>query len=373
MNTSASLRLVIIGGGATGTGIAREAAERGYEVVLVERGDLGEGTSGHFHGILHSGARYAVNDPIVAADCYKENQLLRQLVPSAITDTGGMFVALNAAEAEHAVILMEACRTAGIPVIELTPEQALLAEPQLSADVTAAFTVPDGFIDGVELMRLNQRAAMLAPTPAVFLTSHDVTGFQIDNGAIIGVSVMDINSNEEELIECDYVINAAGVWAGQVTHLADVQLDMVFDKGTMIVFEDQFSSAVLNRCRPENDGDLLVPHAGQSIMGTTARVITDPDDCVPTQEEVDALLVEGSAMIPAMQSAQAVRIFAGVRPLLNDQHIGGTQTTRAISRSFRIVDHTGDGVNNFMSVVGGKVTLYRQMAQAAVDALVAKA
>lgn len=71
-------RIVIIGGGATGTGIAREAAQRGYAVTLVERGQLGQGTSGRFHGILHSGARYA------------ENQL-RRLKPSAITDTGGMF------------------------------------------------------------------------------------------------------------------------------------------------------------------------------------------------------------------------------------------------------------------------------------------
>lgn len=362
--------VVIIGGGATGTGIAREAAERGYKVILIERGKLGSGTSGRFHGILHSGARYAVNDPLVAADCYQENQRLRQMISSAITDSGGMFVALNSEEAQHAKTLLRACRVAGIPTTEITVSEALRLEPQLTPDLTAAFLVPDGFVDGAELMRLNKAAALSAPFPARFLTGHTVVGFKIDASRISAVSVQDLSSGKIEHLACDQVINAAGVWAGQIAKLALVDLDMVFDKGSMIVFKDQFSQRVINRCRPEDDGDLLVPHAGQSIMGTTARVITDPDDNRPTQEEIDVLISEGSAMIPAIQSARAVRIYAGVRPLLNDHAIA--KNTRSISRSFRVIDHSHEGVANFTSVVGGKITLFRLMAQATVDALVLK-
>jgi glycerol-3-phosphate dehydrogenase len=94
--------VLIIGGGATGAGIAAEAARRGFSVTLVERGGLGAGTSGSFHGMLHSGARYVVNDPAVAAACYAENQRLRRLIPSAIVDTGGLFVAMTEEEAQHA-------------------------------------------------------------------------------------------------------------------------------------------------------------------------------------------------------------------------------------------------------------------------------
>lgn len=362
-------KVIIIGGGATGTGIAREAAHRGFEVILVEKGDLGRGTTGNFHGILHSGARYAVNDPLVAADCYRENQLLRQIVPSAIVDTGGMFVALNDDEVAHGDRIKEACRVAGIPVTQITPEQALQAESQLSPDVKAAFLVPDGFIDGVELMRLNQQAALQAETPATFLTNHTATAFHKEADRITSVSVKNEVTGDVIQISCDYVINAAGVWAGRVAQLAHVPLDMIFDKGSMIVFKGQFSRVVLNRCRPESDGDLLVPQAGQSIMGTTARVITDPDDCLPTQEEVDVLLAEGSELIPAMRTAEATRVYAGVRPLFGNSDVAGSSNTRAVSRSFRVLDHTGDGVENFISVIGGKVTLYRLMAEVAVDAM----
>lgn len=362
--------VVVVGGGATGTGIAREASERGYKVILIERGELGSGTSGRFHGILHSGARYAVNDPVVAADCYRENQHLRQIIPSAITDTGGMFIALNDKEALHSKTLMRACETAGIPIEEVSPKEALRLEPQLAPHITAAFLVPDGFIDGAELMRLNKEAAMSAPYPARFLTGHAVVNFQIHANRINAVSVQNIASGAIEHILCDQVINAAGVWAGRVAKLASADIQMIFDKGSMIVFKDQFSSRVINRCRPENDGDLLVPHAGHSIIGTTARITADPDDNVPTQEEVDVLLDEGAAMIPSMRTAEAVRIYAGVRPLINDHATSGS--SRSISRSFQVIDHSSEGIINFISVVGGKVTLFRQMAEAAIDALALK-
>lgn len=365
-------KIIIIGGGATGTGIAREAAGRGFEVVLVERGELGHGTTGSFHGILHSGARYAVNDPLVAADCYRENQRLRQIIPSAIVDTGGMFVALDDEEVAHAERVKEACREAGIPVTIITSEQALRAEPHLSPNIKAAFLVPDGFIDGVELVRLNQQAALQADQPATFLTNHTAIAFHREFNHITAVSVQDEASGEIKQILCDYVINAAGVWAGRVAQLASVPLDMIFDKGSMIVFSRQFSNAVLNRCRPEDDGDLLVPHAGQSIMGTTARVITDPDDCMPTQEEVDVLVTEGAELIPAMRTAEATRIYAGVRPLFDGSDFAGSSNTRAISRSFRVLDHANDEVENFISITGGKVTLYRQMSEAAVDMILLK-
>ena len=85
-------RLLVIGGGATGVGVAWDAALRGYDVTLVERDDLVEGTSGRFHGLLHSGGRYVVKDPLAAEECVVENAILRQIIPDCIEDTGGLFV-----------------------------------------------------------------------------------------------------------------------------------------------------------------------------------------------------------------------------------------------------------------------------------------
>lgn len=355
-------RLVVIGGGATGTGIARLAAEQGIATVLVERGAMGSGTSGRFHGMLHSGARYALNDPAVAADCYQQNQLLRQLMPGAISDTGGMFVALDESEAAHAQKIMAACRTVGIPCQEITRAEALQREPQLNPALQRAFTVPDAFIDGEQLLRLNYQAAKQAATPARFLPNHQVVAVQRSGATITGVIISKAGSRTTRLLRCDYVINAAGVWAPEVADLAGVHIPMVFDKGSMIIFNGQLTTAVINRCRPEADGDLLVPHAGQSIMGTTSRVITDPDDCYPTQEEADVLVREGARMVPAVAHTSAYKIYAGVRPLQPDHG----QSGRQVSRSFAILDHDLD---NFISVIGGKVTLHRHMAEAALQKL----
>ncbi len=360
-------KIVVIGGGATGTGIARLAAEQGMEVVLVERGLIGSGTSSRFHGVLHSGARYAVADPLIAAECYQENQILRKQIAKTITDTGGFFVALTDEEAAYADVLQQACRQAGIPCSEISPSKLLAAEPQLNPAIKRAFTVPDGFIDGAKLLILNQTAAEQARVPARFLANHSVTGFIRNGQNITAVSVRRHGSSTIEDISCDYVVNAAGVWAGYVADLASVRLTMLFDKGTMIIFKQQFTNAVINRCRPENDGDLLVPHAGQSIMGTTSRIITDPDESFPTQEEADVLVGEGSQLVPALASAEALRIYSGVRPLQAQADL--EHSGRSVSRSFKVLDHTDQGVDNFLSVVGGKVTLYRLMAEKTVQAI----
>lgn len=374
--------VIVIGGGATGLGIARDAAMRGFKVTVVERGNLGSGTTGRFHGILHSGGRYAVNDHEVAAECIQENTILRRIIPSAITDTGGLFVAMNDDEAAHADVLLQACALAGIPTQEIPPAEALSNEPYLARSIVRAFTVPDGFVDGAELLRLNRSAAQESKISATFLTGHTVTGFRTHDGAITAVRVQDRPGGASIDLPCDYVINAAGVWAGRIASLADVPFDMVYDKGTMITFTKQLSRAVLNRCRPENDGDLLVPGPAGSILGTTARIVDDPDHALPTQEEVDVLLAEGAAMVPALLQADAVRVYAGVRPLIkalaSPTSKPGVATTtapvsRAIPRSFRVIDHHHGGVDNMISVIGGKVTLYRLMAEHAVDLLCHKA
>jgi len=368
-NSNTQTRIIVIGGGATGTGIARDAAARGYDVVLVDRGELGSGTSGNFHGILHSGGRYAVNDPQVAAECYQENQLLRQIVPSAISETGGLFVALNDEEAAHSRILIKACEVAGIPVELLNAEQALRMEPQLSRDLKVAFTVPDGFVGGHEVLRLNRLAAVEAEVPATFLTNHVVTGVTRTGGSLSAVTVRDTLSGVLQEIPCDYVINASGVWAGEIADMVGLELDMVYDKGTMLVYGNEYSKAVLNRCRPEADGDLLASHAGQSIMGTTSRIITDLNDYEPTKEEIDLLEQEGAAMIPALGEAEVLFAYAGVRPLFQEKGTADAASSRSISRSFKVLDHAEQGIDNFISIVGGKVTLYRRMAEAVVDLL----
>ena len=91
-SAAAECEVLVIGGGSTGVGVARDAAMRGFSTILVERGDLATGTTGRFHGLLHSGGRYAVKDPQAARECIAENVVLRRIAADCIEDTGGLFV-----------------------------------------------------------------------------------------------------------------------------------------------------------------------------------------------------------------------------------------------------------------------------------------
>src|SRR3972149_134862 len=88
-----SPEILVLGGGATGLGAAWDAALRGFKTLVLEKGDLAHGTSGRYHGLLHSCGRYVIRDTQTAHECAQENKLLRTVMPSAIEDTGGLFVA----------------------------------------------------------------------------------------------------------------------------------------------------------------------------------------------------------------------------------------------------------------------------------------
>src|ERR1700754_447839 len=90
--TAMQTDVLVIGGGATGAAVAWDCALRGFDTILAERRDLAEGTSGRFHGLLHSGGRYAVKDPRAAEECIAENRILRRVAADCIEDTGGLFV-----------------------------------------------------------------------------------------------------------------------------------------------------------------------------------------------------------------------------------------------------------------------------------------
>src|SRR3954471_7879940 len=124
-------QVLVIGGGATGVGTAWDAALRGFDVVLVERADLVEGTSGRFHGLLHSGGRYVVKDPVAARECVDENAILRRVLPDCIEDTGGLFVTTPDDDPAYGDRFMEGCRAAGLPAEEISVADALKMEPRL--------------------------------------------------------------------------------------------------------------------------------------------------------------------------------------------------------------------------------------------------
>ena len=142
MAASADVDVVVIGGGATGAGVLRDLAMRGLRAVLVERGDFASGTSGRYHGLLHSGARYIESDPVSARHCVEENAVLRRIAPGTIEPTGGYFVATPDDPDDYLERFPAACAAAGIDAEPVALDELFRVEPLLNREIRAAYRVP---------------------------------------------------------------------------------------------------------------------------------------------------------------------------------------------------------------------------------------
>jgi glycerol-3-phosphate dehydrogenase len=360
--------VLIIGGGATGVGISRDLSLRGIPSLLVEKGDFLSGASGRNHGLFHSGGRYAVSDPEAARECMAENRIHRKIAPHCIETTDGLFVSLPEDGLEFRDRFVKACEKAGIPATLLTRDDALALEPGLNPDILSAVKVPDGAIDPFTLVLENARDA--EKNGAKFLLHTGITSLDMEEGRVKGVRAKDFLHGEEYSIEASYLINATGAWANQFLRLAGLRIGMALSKGSLLITNQRMSHRVINRCRPSSDGDIIVPNETVSILGTTSVRSEDVEHFEVTPEEVDLLILETSRMIPKIKEARLIRAYAGIRPLFQSEE---KNDDRTISRGFALIDHgKRDGVENLITITGGKFVTYRLMAEKASDLLCQK-
>jgi len=352
--------VLVIGGGATGTGIARDLALRGVDVTLAERDGLSSGTSGRSHGLLHSGARYAETDRVGARECIDENRTLRSIAGECIRETGGLFVQLAGDDDEYFEEKHAACEEVGIGTERLDGGELRNMVPELSDDVERGMYVPDGVVLPSRLCAAN--AASAEREGATIHPHAPLEGMTVADGevtkAVLGGEVGDAT-------EPDFVVNAAGPWAGRVAAMAGVTVEMALARGVMVSVEYADLGPVLNRCRSPDDGDIIVPHTDEAVLGTTSVPVADPEEYERAQWEVDRSIEECAAMLPPAADAPIARTWWGVRPLYEPDGVDGDE--RGISRGFFTLDGAADGVDNFVSIVGGKLTTYRRMAEATAD------
>jgi len=354
--------VLIIGGGATGTGVARDLAMRGIDCLLVERRDINAGASGSNHGLLHSGARYVFNDSLSASECAREGRLLKKLAAHCIEETGGLFVAVKGDDERYVADFPHLCAKCGVACQALTVEQVLEMEPALSPDTIAAYAVEDAAVDPFRLSLENLAHALAL---GAGLQRHsEVTGFKVRQKRISTTRVRNQLTGEALDIEADLVINASGAWAGQVAALAGADINVLYSKGSLLIADHRLAHRVINRLRPSSDADILVPGGTVSILGTTSIRVKTLDDIRPTIAESDFIVDTAAQMLPVLYKTRYIRAYAGVRPLVGRQK---GENDRSVSRNFSLFDHTEAGIENFVTITGGKLTTYRLMAEKAVD------
>lgn len=358
--------LVVIGGGATGAGVARDAAMRGYDVILLERADIGQGTSARYHGLLHSGGRYVISDPESATQCADENAILRRINADALEDVGGMFVLTPDDPEDYADRFLPAALKAGVTCEEIPLSTAFKMEPRLNPQIKRAFRVNDGAVDGWKLIWGALESAR--EYGAKILPYHRVQTIVVRDGAVCAVSARNEKTGAEVHVDCRFIINAAGPWAGQIAKLAGADnIDIIPGRGIMIGFNQRLVHHVINRCALSGDGDILVPAHPICIIGTTDQPADKPDFLDIKPEEVQQMLDKGEQLVPGLRQARALHVWSGARPLLRDSRVSANDT-RHMTRGMAILDHQErDDIRGFLTIAGGKLTTYRLMAEKVVN------
>lgn len=357
--------VIVIGGGSTGAGIIRDCALRGLNAVLLERYDISTGATGRNHGLLHSGARYAVTDGESAKECIKENIILKRIAAHCIEETDGLFLTLPEDDLNFQSQFIRSCQAAGIHARAIEVEEALRLEPAANKTIIGAVRVPDGAIDPFRLTAANILDA--TEHNAQVFSYHEVTQLIRQNDRVIGVIAFDHKTKQKKNFYATVVINAAGIWGHHIAGLADININMLPSKGSLLIFGHRVNNMVLNRCRKPANADILVPGDTISIIGTTSEKI--PYDAIDkmfvSEDDVNLLLNEGAKLAPELKYTRILRAYAGVRPLVaNDNDPSG----RNVSRGIVLFDHAKrDGLEGFITITGGKLMTYRLMAEWATD------
>lgn len=360
-------RVCIVGGGGTGAALAYDLALRGCQVVLVERGELTSGTTGRHHGQLHCGARYAWADRAIARECYAESVILSRIAPDCIEYNGGLFVATDETEAAREREFLDALAESGIPARAVSGDQARAMEPAIGSHIVRAVEVPDGGFDAFRLPMMFFAGARALG--ARILPWHEAIGAGVRGGRLRSLRVIDRSGPDprEFDIEADFFLNAGGAWAGKIGALAGADIPVSPAPGSMLAFRGRIVRRVLSRLRPPGDGDILVPQRGLSIIGSTQRPSDDGEIFLPLPEEIEFLKAEACRMVPGIAKLPVHAAWAAARPLAGAS--SSEAEGRSLSRDFTVIDHAAsDGVAGFASIVGGKATVLRAMAEKAADA-----
>jgi glycerol-3-phosphate dehydrogenase len=361
--------VLIVGGGGTGGALAHDLTLRGVKVTLVERGEVTSGTTGRHHGLLHSGARYAVGDQESAIECIEENTILRRICPGSFEENDGLFVAITDEDMEYLEPLLKGCADCGIPTETLTPDEALRLEPLLNPDLKAAVRIPDATMDA---MRMPLRFFATAKHGGAEIHSYmEVKDLIVHDHVVSGAVVQDHVTGKEGEVRADIVVNATGPWSEQIASMAGVDVPIRPSPGVLVALRGRLCNMVINRMHRSGDGDIVVPQRALSIVGTSSWTVDDPDDLGVPEDHVQRMYEEGAKLIPAVKQAEFRAAWSAARPLIGSR--GQADTGRELSRTFKTYDHReSDGVEGFVTITGGKGTTLRVMAELCANVICAK-
>jgi glycerol-3-phosphate dehydrogenase len=363
----------VIGGGVTGAGIARDLSLRGLSVLLLEKGDWGAGTTGASSWMIHGGPRYLEFDwdttRLSTQDAGYIVTIARNLVYRVVFLIPVMPHDRNNIERmETAMEVYDRFQPLkrAHPHRRLSAEETRQAEPGLTPDVIGAVTMEEWGVDPHRLVYANVEDAVAHGARA--LNHTKVVDLVRDGGRVIGVRYRATDGATTEA-RARVVVNATGPWSPQIGGMAGVQVQLRPAKGIHIVYPHRISNFSISAESVDGRDLLMVSHAGFTLLGTTDDdFYGDLDSVDVVEDEVDYLLQAFERVFPSIRSYRPVRTTAGVRPTL----FKWRRYEDELSRRYEVIDHAAEGVEGFVTIAGGKLSMYRLMAELTSDAVCRK-
>ena len=374
--------VLVVGGGITGAGIARDAALRGFRTAVVDKGDFASGTSSHSSRLIHGGLRYLEQYEFhLVREASHERRVLLQVAPHLVRPLQFVLPSYRGARVPAWRLraglwlydLLAGFRNVGLHRW-LGRKATLRLEPALrDKDLQGAALYFDAQTDDARLTLATMRAA--AQAGALVASHASVTALLKPDGRIRGAAVRDGLSGQEYSVRALVVVNAAGPWTDELRRLEapDAAPLLRLTRGAHVaVPRRRLGHVRAMTLTSPLDGRVMfvLPWGDLSYIGTTdTDDDTSPDDVRATGEDVVYLLRSANWFFPTarLSPRDVVATWAGLRPLLRADGAGAVAPS-ATSREHRLVE----GPGGLLTIAGGKLTTYRLMAREVVDRVAAR-
>lgn len=366
---SPSYDVIIIGGGVTGAGTARDCAMRGLRTLLLEKGAPGAATTASSTHLIHGGLRYLLYDRLTThTTCWDSGHITRiagplltrlpLLWPVYRDHTHGLETVETLLEVYDGFQRMKG----GRPHLRLSASETTNLVPNLEGQgLLGSISFDEWWVDPVELVKKNLDSARRHG--AEIRSEENVTALLCSQGTITGVI-----SNGKE-INARLVINAAGPWVDKISSLAGINVPLRLQKGTHLIYKKRLVPVgLLLEAADRGRYIFLVPSKQGTLIGPTDLPFPgQPDQVFTTPDEISYLLASVKRYFPDFPEKYDATVV-GARPIL-----GQSGSEKLLSREYEVFDHLNrDGLERLITIGGGKMSDFRQMASAAADLACAK-
>lgn len=381
--------LILVGAGINGAGIARDAAMRGLKVLLLDKGDISSGTTQWSTRLIHGGLRYLEHYEFsLVRESLKDREILLHIAPHLVRPLGFLVPVYD--YMEHGKLMIQ-LGMIGYDTLSweksldrhsmFSREQTVEREPGLNPEgLKGAAFYYDAQVEYAERIAV-ENAVSAHERGAVVLTYAKVDRLIVDNRAVVGVEFTDVLNSQRHAAHAPVTVNVAGPWVDEVLGKMDryggVEERMIGGtKGSHLIvnpFPGAPKTALYVEAREDGRPYFIVPWNGRYLIGTTdIRYEGDLDLVVADDEEIDYLIDETNHVIPEANLTWSDIIFtySGVRPLPYQPE--GAEGS--VSRGHTIYDHAEHDpkIGGLFSIIGGKLTTYRNLSRETVDAVYKK-